>query len=123
MRKAAVKDILEKELQVPPERLEGLLAKMENSTTGKRNGKQPPPEGGISLREAERKYGILQSTISRWVKRGGIPILLRSKNWLYVDEQVLAEIIEKYKQRSGQGKRTIQLPPRPRPTSMPKNRV
>jgi hypothetical protein len=73
----------------------------------KREPKPQPPEGGISLRAAERKYGIPNRTISRWAARGLIPILLRTKNELYVDEIVLKKLIEKYKQAPGRGKRTI----------------
>ena len=69
--------------------------------------RQPAPEGSISIREAARKYNIVHSTISRWVSRGYIPVLLRDKNWVYVNECVLVEYINKYKQNSGKGKKTV----------------
>jgi len=61
----------------------------------------------ITLREAERRYGILNSTLCRWVQKGYIPIVLRTKNELFVDEPVLAELAEAYKKNPGQGKKTI----------------
>lgn len=73
----------------------------------KREPSPPPPTGGISLRAAERKYGIANETISGWVKRGLIPVLLRTRNWLYIDEARLVEVIQRYRQNPGQGKRTI----------------
>lgn len=73
----------------------------------RRQPKLPPPEGGISLRAAERKYGIAHETLARWVRKGLIPVLLRTPNWLYVDEAKLAEVVQRYKQNPGQGKKTI----------------
>lgn len=55
----------------------------------KRQPRGPVPPGSISLREAARKYGIPNPTISRWVKRGLIKVILRTKNWLYIDESDL----------------------------------
>jgi hypothetical protein len=49
----------------------------------------PPPEGGIGIREAGRKYGLSRQTISRWAKDGKIKILERTSNWLYIDEKSL----------------------------------
>lgn len=47
------------------------------------------PEGGIGIRQAARKYDIPRSTLSRWASRGLVKILLRTKNWLYIDEDSL----------------------------------
>lgn len=68
----------------------------------------PAPEGGISLSAASRKYKIPHPTISRWVKRGLIPVLLRTSKELYIKDSVIREIAEQYKQNPGQGKKTIQ---------------
>lgn len=73
----------------------------------RRKPKPSPPEGSISILAASRKYDIPHGTISRWVKKGLIPILLETRNWLYVDEVKLAEVIQRYKQNPGQGKKTI----------------
>jgi len=76
----------------------------------KSNGRKPapaPPKGGISLSAAGRKYKILQQTISRWVSKGYIPVLLRTKREVYVEESALAELVEKYRQDPGQGKKTV----------------
>jgi hypothetical protein len=69
--------------------------------------RQPAPDGSISIREAERKYGISARTISGWVSKGYIPILLRTKNWLYISEAELVKFINLYKTDQGQGKQTI----------------
>ena len=62
----------------------------------KRNGNgHRRPEGGISIREAARKYGVSRSNLSRWAKQGILPVLQRTENWLYVDEVVLRELIQK----------------------------
>lgn len=52
------------------------------------------PEGGIAIREAGRKYGINYSTLSRWVKRGWVSVILRTNNWTYIDEKSLLKAIE-----------------------------
>ncbi len=36
----------------------------------KREPAPAPPSGSISLRAAERKYGVPNQTLSRWVQRG-----------------------------------------------------
>lgn len=86
-------------------KLTSLIKKMAKQR--QRPERQPAPEGGISIREAARKYDIDHSTISRWVSRGYIPVLLREKNWVYINEKILVEYINKYKQDAGKGKKTI----------------
>jgi len=66
-----------------------LMNEVENTPTQKRNGKQPPPKGGISIRAASRKYGILHGTLSKWAAKGKVKILELTKNWLYLDEKSL----------------------------------
>ena len=73
----------------------------------KRQPSPPPPKGGISIRAASRKYGVPSPTISRWVKRGFIPIISRTKNWLYINEACLREVISKYLGDPGRGKKTL----------------
>lgn len=60
----------------------------------KRQPKPPAPEGGISLREAGRKYGLHHTTLLKWVKKGILPVLKRTPNWLYVDEATIRKIKE-----------------------------
>ena len=67
----------------------------------------PPPEGGISIRAAGKKYKIPFQTISQWVQKGVIKPLLRTKNELYISESDIAQIATKYKQSHGRGKRAI----------------
>ncbi len=67
----------------------------------------PPPEGGISIREAGRKYEIDFRLVSSWVKRGLITILLETPNNKYIDEKQVSELASKYKTNPGRGKRTV----------------
>ena len=60
----------------------------------KRLPRPPAPEGGISLRAAARKYGVHHTTILKWVKKGILPVLKRTPNWLYVDEATIRKIKE-----------------------------
>ena len=70
--------------------------------------KAPPvPEGGVSQSEASRKYEIRQDQISRWVSKGYLPIKLRTNREVYVDEDILIELVKCYKKDPGQGKKTI----------------
>ena len=75
--------------------------------TMKRQPQPTAPLGSISLREASRLFGIPNGTISRWVSKGLIPVLLRTKNKLHIDRSILEDIIYIYKAEPGQGKRTI----------------
>ena len=54
----------------------------------------PPPEGGISVRDSERKYGISRSKVSRLAQKGKVKILSRVKNWLYIDESSLKTYLD-----------------------------
>ena len=51
------------------------------------------PEGGISVREAARKYGISRMTVSRLANSGKVKILARTTNWLYIDEAELKLVL------------------------------
>ena len=67
-----------------------------------------PPEGGISLREASRRYGVPNATLSGWVKLGYldfIEVTTKPKFFLETEVSHLAEIHNKAK---GKGKRTIE---------------
>jgi hypothetical protein len=59
----------------------------------KRQPKPTAPEGGISLREASRKYEIPIATLSYWVTKNNISVLKRTPNWLYIDESSLIKYI------------------------------
>jgi transposase len=73
----------------------------------------PPPTGGISQSAASRKYGVARITIWGWVhrkKQNGeyyIPVLLKTKKEVYIDEAKLAEVVECFKKSPGQGKKTV----------------
>ena len=54
----------------------------------------PPPVGGISVRDSERKYGISRSKVSRLAQKGKVKILARVKNWLYIDESSLKTYLD-----------------------------
>lgn len=73
----------------------------------KRQTKTPPPEGGISIGKASRKYGIPDPTISRWKNKGIIPVLLETRNEIYIDEAIAAKVIAEFKKNPGQGKKTV----------------
>jgi hypothetical protein len=67
----------------------------------------PPPEGGISIRAAERKYKINSQTISGWAKRGIVTVLLRTNNEVFISDKEISNIAKKFSQARGRGKRTI----------------
>jgi len=75
----------------------------------KRQPAPPPPEGGISLSAASRVHGVPHPTISRWVKRGLIPIILRTKKELYIDEDITTMVVGLYKKNPGQGKKVLMV--------------
>jgi hypothetical protein len=66
---------------------------------------------GIGIREGSRKYGINNSTLSRWVEKGYITSLgqvpVRGGYKLMIDEQDLAYCVEIYNRDRGQGKRVF----------------
>jgi hypothetical protein len=68
-----------------------------------RQPKPPAPEGGISLSDAEHKYNIPNETISRWVKRGYIPIIKRTRREVYIEESAFSKIADIYKKDAGRG--------------------
>lgn len=99
---------LAKETGLPNDEVKKVVSQIiADKNNHKRQPPPPAPKGGICLMEAERKYRIPNPTISRWVKRGYIPVLLRTKKELYIDEAKLIEVVSLYKESPGQGKRTI----------------
>ena len=96
------------ETKLKPEEVARVLEVVQvHIENGRRQPKPPPPEGGISIRAGSRKYKVIQSTITRWVKRGYIPILLETRNEKYIEEKRLAELALIYKKSPGKGKLTI----------------
>jgi hypothetical protein len=83
------------------------IASMKLDSLPKRQQSPAPPAGGISIRAASRKYKIQSSTISRWVKRGILKPILKTKNELYIFETDIFIISQKYNQSRGRGKREI----------------
>jgi hypothetical protein len=101
-------EMVEKKRGIPKEVSKVVLETViEERQNHKRKPKPLPPEGGISLRAASRKYDLPVSTLSRWTSKGYVFILLHTKKEIYVDEAKLAEVIQRYKQNPGQGKKTI----------------
>ena len=85
-----VAERLIKESSTPEEAVERLRS------LPKRQKAPPPPEGGISLRDAERKYSISYSVLSRWAKRGWVKVLKKVPNWLYLDEKDLIRALKEH---------------------------
>lgn len=84
-----------KEIEVDPEIVVKVLRQVETHIVNdRRQPKLPAPKGGISIREAARKYGLPHNTISYWVKSGRINILERTPNWLYIDESSLVAYLK-----------------------------
>jgi len=84
-------------------------ADMLNKLNGltKRQPAPPPPEGGISIRKAARKYDMRHTTLVLWVKEGYIPVVLETKNKKFIDEATTIDIIQKFKNYTGDGRRTL----------------
>lgn len=99
-------EVIAEEINETPEVVTKVLRQVEvRIENGRRQPKPLIPEGGISLRAAERKYGVLHSTISRWVARGEIPVILRTDNWVYIDENALIKKIADYRKNPGKGRK------------------
>jgi hypothetical protein len=99
----------------PPKQLQRRMPKLMALAEKHKRDRTPapsPPEGGITLREGERRYHVLSQTISGWTRPGSrgrpalLPILLQTRNCVYVDEKVLADLAEKYLASPGRGYRT-----------------
>lgn len=97
-----------KEAETDPEVAKRVIKAIENDMNNRRRQPTPPPpEGGISRSKASRKYDIAKTTIYGWIKRGYIPVLLRTKREVYIQEAKLTEIVNCYKSSPGQGKKTV----------------
>jgi len=73
----------------------------------RRQPRPAPPEGGISIRAAARKYDLQSATLSDWRRDGILETLLETKNEVYISEKSVAKAAGLYKQDPGRGKRTI----------------
>ncbi len=69
----------------------------------RRKQRPPAPEGGISLSDASRKYGIPHPTISRWVKAKYVTKLLDDGWIVYIKESEIAYLAKAYKADPGRG--------------------
>lgn len=78
-----------------------------NKDNHKRQPKAPAPEGGISIREASRKYKIATSTIAGWVDQKRITVLDKTPNWTYLKEADIIPLAEIHKDNRGKGKKAI----------------
>lgn len=85
---------------------EEAIAKLHNLTK-RGNNRIPPPQGGITYMDAERKYGINHGTISRWVKNGYMSIITQTANEVYIKEAELEYLLSIYKQAPGRGRPTL----------------
>lgn len=55
----------------------------------------PAPAGAIGVRQAAIKYGISPATVTRLVQKGKVKIILRTANWLYIDDNDLKDLLVK----------------------------
>lgn len=102
-------DELSQKSGVPAGTVKKVLKALEEKIISNRRQPAPePPAGSISQSAGARKYDVDQSTISRWVREGFIPVLLRTKKEVYIDESRLAEVAKAYKKKPGRGRRTVQ---------------
>lgn len=82
-----------KEVDTSPEVVTRVLETVESHMLNdKRKPSPPAPPGGISLRAAARKYNLHHTTLIKWIKKGKLPVLLRTPNWLYVDEETISKL-------------------------------
>lgn len=72
----------------------------------RRHPREPVPEGGISIREAARKYDIIPSTLSRWCNNGKVNILKRTLNWVYLEEKSLLEYLKENNNHTQKGRKS-----------------
>jgi hypothetical protein len=49
----------------------------------------PAPAGTISINAAGVKYNIHPSTIQKWVKKGVVPVIKKTLNSTYIDENII----------------------------------
>lgn len=102
--KRFIKDLEE----IDPTSKETTIPKLIERQESRKRIKAPlPPEGGITLREAERRFGVSNVTIGRWAKEKMVPTLLRTDKGIYLDEKALAKLVRKYKAFPGRGRRTV----------------
>ncbi len=93
---------------LPPEERERILrGYLEDKASRKRQPPPPAPPGGIGIREAGRKYNVASVNISKWVRKGFIPVLLETKNIKYIDEPTLVKVIQIYLEAPGRGRWTV----------------
>ena len=77
----------------PEEVIKVLEAVAERIKKNQRQPREPIPEGGISIREAARKYKRSHCTILLWIKKGKIKVIKRTLNWTYIKEISLTEYL------------------------------
>jgi hypothetical protein len=88
--------------------LRNVLAELEpeimaDKESRRRTPRPPAPAGGISISVGSRRYNIPHPTISRWVSNGYIPVLLRTRYELFIQESRLAELAVVYQGNPGRG--------------------
>ena len=56
----------------------------------------PEKDGWISMREAEKKYGVNRSTFSRWINSGKLEVFSNSRKYdTWLREEEVKEMVEK----------------------------
>jgi hypothetical protein len=101
------KDQIARETGLPSQDVDKVLEQIIVIKQARSQPRPVIPEGAITLGAASRKYKVHSRTISRWVQQHYIPVLLRTKNALYIDEVKLVEVVRLYKASPGQGKKTV----------------
>jgi len=101
-------DELGRELNIEPEKVRVLFERVSTDMAkSRRQPRIPPPPGGISLREASKKYNLSRSSLSRWVNSGVIPIIRRDANWTYLSESKIAQIAANFNSFDRPERRTL----------------
>lgn len=65
------------------------------------------PTGGITIAAAGRKYHIAHTIIWHWVQKGYVPVLLRTKRGIFIDEIIAARLVEVYQRSPKHGKSRV----------------
>jgi len=66
------------------------------------------PDGGITIREASRRYEINSSTLAGWLSLGYLAPIKKTPKRTFLLEDEVAYLVDVYKRAPGRGKRTIE---------------
>lgn len=97
------------ETNLPSETVQRVIETLiERGKKRQRKPRAPAPVGGISLREASRKYKIPHSTIWNWVNTKVVDIVQEQSNWLFISDSQVAKLAANYKPGRGRKPRNTQ---------------